>query len=521
MANNNDNDNSTLLYQEHKTKPAMLILIHNSTKSIQNIPLVGNMTIGRLSTNSQVDIPLTSSIVSRKHGMFIWNENEHCYYYADLNSANGTIFNNVILKNNNTSPNNINAFKLKNLDILRIDITNSTSSHPEAITMIFSTSFDISDRWNVLNISGEKEVTIGRNINSNITIDDVTVSRNHAYLKLENSNWILYDNNSSNGVLLNSEYIQSKSIVKNFDIIRISDTILLYFNDTLIYNTTKKLGEEIHVDIESKLVHKEGSLLSDKKILSDIHFNIAIGEFVLILGGSGAGKTTLVNAILGVDKANGKIMLGNQDLYKNFEMLKHKIGFVPQHSASHLRMNDYTKNVIEDSARIKLPKDISKKELKQKVSNVMETLGLTKYSHQKIVKLSGGQQKRVSVAVEAISNPYLFILDEPDSGLDVVTGRLLMENLSQLSHEHKTVMVISHSSSNAQDLFTKVIVLAKSTQDDAGHLAFYGSVNDALKFFKVKNLQDIIKRINPVEEGGDGLADTFIENFNRNRNQYR
>jgi ABC-type multidrug transport system ATPase subunit len=451
--------------------------------------------------------------------MFIWNEKEKCYYYADLNSLNGTILNGVLLKNKDKKS-NFNAFKLNNLDVIRIDINSVNKSHPEAVTIIFSTSFDVSDIWQSVELTGSTKFSIGRDSSNDIVIDDVTISKKHAYLQWEQNDWYIYDNKSSNGVFINTDRIEDKQAIKNYDIFRISDTIFLNCNGKLVYNVTKKYGDEIHVDIDSKVVHKEGSLISNKKLLSDIHFTIANGEFVLILGGSGAGKTTLVNAILGVDKANGKIMLGNRDLYKNFEMLKHRIGFVPQHSASHLRMNDFTQNVIEDSARIKLPRDVSGKELKQRVANVMESLGLTKYKHQKISKLSGGQQKRVSVAVECISNPYLFILDEPDSGLDVVTGRVLMESLSQLSQTHKTVMVISHSSNNAQDLFTKVVVLAKSSADNAGHLAFYGSVNDACEFFKVKHLQDIIKRINPVEEGGDGLADSFIENFNRNRHLY-
>ena len=498
-------------------KPAMVVVLSHKEDTVKVYPLgSGNTSFGRAESS---DIRVNSSIVGRKHGMFIWQEEYHSYYYADLNSTNGTILNGVLLKSNNPNQ-GVDAFKLNNLDVISVDSIKDNKSCSNAITMLFTNSFSLLDEWNTLDISWYNEVLIGRSSKNNIVLKDITVSRKHAIIKKQNGNWVIYDNNSSNGVFLNGEKVEDNTILQDNDVIKITDTILVYFNNRLLYNTTKKSGEDIHIDIIEKTVHKEGTIMESKKILSDIHLDIKNGEFVLILGGSGAGKTTLVNAILGVDKANGTIMLGNQDLYKNFETLKHKIGFVPQHSSSHLRMNDYTQNVIEDSARIKLPKDISNKELKNKVVEVMDTLGITQYRHQKISKLSGGQQKRVSVAVEAVSNPYLFILDEPDSGLDATTGRELMKNLNALSKTKKTVMVISHSSNNAQDLFTKVLVLAKSTQDNAGHLAFYGSVKDACNFFMVEHLQDIIKKINPKEEGGDGLADRYIDRFSKNRNNY-
>ena len=100
-----------------------------------------------------------------------------------------------------------------------------------------------------------------------------------------------------------------------------------------------------------------------------------------------------------------------------------------------------------------------------------------------------------------------------DSGLDDIMGRGLMENLRSIADKGKIVMVITHSPERAGDLFDKVIVLAKSTKDNCGHLAFFGSPKEALAFFGVDAYKGIVKKINRADENGEGLADYFIEKF--------
>ena len=116
--------------------------------------------------------------------------------------------------------------------------------------------------------------------------------------------------------------------------------------------------------------------------------------------------------------------------------------------------------------------------------------------------------------MEFIANPNLFFLDEPDSGLDDVMGRGLMESLRAIADMGKIIMVITHSPERAADLFDKVIVLAKGTKDNCGHLAFYGSVQEAFRFFGVDAFRGIVKRINRPDENGEGLADYYIDKFN-------
>ena len=114
--------------------------------------------------------------------------------------------------------------------------------------------------------------------------------------------------------------------------------------------------------------------------------------------------------------------------------------------------------------------------------------------------------------MELISNPSLFILDEPDSGLDGVMAKELMEELRHVADTGKIVIVITHTPDRVIDCFDDVIVLAKDSTR-TGRLAFYGSVDDARKFFECDKMEQIIKKINTTAEGGEGLADSFIERY--------
>ena len=88
-----------------------------------------------------------------------------------------------------------------------------------------------------------------------------------------------------------------------------------------------------------------------------------------------------------------------------------------------------------------------------------------------------------------------------------------MENLRQIADTGKIVMVITHAPDRAADLFHKVVVLAKSTKDQSGHLAFFGTVEEAYAFFDTDSLEGVVRRINRADEGGDGRADEYIRKF--------
>ena len=186
------------------------------------------------------------------------------------------------------------------------------------------------------------------------------------------------------------------------------------------------------------------------------------------------------------------------------------IGFVPQQDL--MRGTDTVKLTLSDAASLRLPSGVPKKERKERIEAVLEEFGLRAIENSLVDKLSGGQRKRLSIAMEYISDPSLFILDEPDSGLDGVVARGLFEKLRAIADEGKIVIVITHTPDRVIDLFDDVIVLAKDASR-TGRLAWYGPVDESYKFFGKDSMEEILLSINQKDEGGEGRADEFIEKY--------
>lgn len=270
----------------------------------------------------------------------------------------------------------------------------------------------------------------------------------------------------------------------------------------------KDSSEALTIDIKQRTV-----LRGFKKVplLKDIKMTLYPGEMVLLLGGSGAGKTTFLNAVTGYEKADAVITKGNHDLYKDYEQVKHEIAFAPQQDL--LRNEDSVYNTLKNAAEMRLPVGTTKEEMNKEIDRMLDIFGLALQKDNNIGVLSGGQRKRASIATEFIANPSLFFLDEPDSGLDGVMARSLMEDLRKITGDSKIIVVISHAPDRVIDLFDKVIILAKSEEDNAGHLAFYGTPAEARKFFDCDRMEEILKHVNRTNEGGDGRADEFITKY--------
>ena len=270
-------------------------------------------------------------------------------------------------------------------------------------------------------------------------------------------------------------------------------------------------AEEIEKGLTVNIRQRSASEFFKKKILlRDLHLTIPKGHLVLLLGGSGAGKTTFLNAVTGYEKADATILLDGHDLYKEYESMKYDVGFVPQQDL--MRGNDTVLMTLEDAATLRLPDSYSRKERKKRVMEVLESFGLSMLTNTLVEKLSGGQKKRLSIAMEFISDPSLFILDEPDSGLDGVVARGLFEKLRAIADSGKIVIVITHTPDRVADLFDDVIVLAKDASR-TGRLAFYGDLEEAREFFGKDSMEHVLRAVNQKEEGGEGRARALVSRF--------
>jgi ABC-type multidrug transport system ATPase subunit len=267
------------------------------------------------------------------------------------------------------------------------------------------------------------------------------------------------------------------------------------------------LDQGLTINLEERTA---SDFFKKKYLLRDIHMYVQPGHMVLLLGGSGAGKTTYINAVNGYEKAKAEVILNGRNMYKNYKDMMYDIGFVPQLDL--MRGSDSVYRTLMDAAALRLPSTFTKAERQARVEEVMEIFGLTPVRNNLVVKLSGGQRKRLSIAMEFISNPTLFILDEPDSGLDGVMARELFLQLRKIADQGKIIIVITHTPDRVIDLFDDVIVLAKDA-NRTGRLAFFGPIEEARQFFGKEKMEEIVKSVNRQEEGGEGRADEFIMKY--------
>ena len=500
----------TTLYRETYNETAKLIIIP-SNGDVKEVLLTDSCVIGRESASSNAEIQVDSSIASRRHGEFTVSDDK--YYYRDLDSLNGTFINGIFYGKDAIQA----MVRLENGDIIRID-KKGTGRHKDSLVIIFVRSYPQESKWEPLKLTNEVfEVNIGRAPSSGgLFLDNKMVSKNHATFFRWANGWAIDDHASVNGVYVNNIRITEPVTLGQLDVVRIADMHFILCGISLLYqhinsgnrNPQKPDGASLVISIIERNVWQRFKKMT---LLQNINLTIGSGEMVMILGGSGAGKTTFMNAVMGYEKADGKILHGETDIYKEYDLMKYEIGFVPQQDL--LRGSDTVYDTLRNAAEMKMSRNISNEQKAKRIAEVLELLGLQREKNSLVSKLSGGQRKRLSIAVEYISDPSLFFLDEPDSGLDGIMARSLNENLRTIADDGKIVMVITHSPDRIADLYNKVIVLAKSTEDNCGYLAFYGSIQDAFDFFETDSLEGVVKKINRPDEGGDGKSDFYIKKF--------
>ena len=329
---------------------------------------------------------------------------------------------------------------------------------------------------------------------------------------LDNGN--IYVHPLGDMVYLNNSLLKDKAYLNNYDLVSINHRLFVLYNNCLVFQPElteaqeKSLADNINRIAQdtqlSVLIRKR--LAGDKLLLSEIDFQVSSGEIVLILGGSGAGKTTLINAIMGIEKADADILLGNINIYNQFDKVRRMIANVPQFSLH--REKDSVYMTLKNAAEMKLVRDFIKDPalLEEKISKVLETVKLTKKKDALVSELSGGEKKRLSIATEYIADPVVFVLDEPDSGVDGSNARSIMASLRSIADDNKIVFVISHSPDRTPELFDKVLVLAKSEEEACGKLAFYGPVEDTLEFFDVNQLELVVSEV-------EQTPDYYIEKY--------
>lgn len=193
--------------------------------------------------------------------------------------------------------------------------------------------------------------------------------------------------------------------------------------------------------------------------LADVSFSVQADEVLAVIGGSGAGKSTLIKGLSGVEPVtSGSILIDGCDLYGRFAELRRLIGHVPQDDILHGVLTVET--TLQYAAMLRMP-DADEEARNDRINDVLVQLGLGDHSKARIDRLSGGQRKRVNVAVELLARPKVLILDEPTSGLDPANERALMEILRRLAiGTGRAVIVVTHSTDSLH-LCNRVLFLGE------------------------------------------------------------
>ena len=440
-------------------------------------------TIGRRGSNT---IQVLSPIVSGQHARIDLTSKGHTI--TDLGSTNGTYVSGKAL-----SPNK--AQLLNNQDIIRFSDALGNSAH---LTYVAPSVFaEIATAELARIFSLQKEIAyIGRNPKNAIVLEHPAVSWNHAkVVKRAEDRYTIQDLSSNNGTFINGTQLAQRreQILARGDVIQFGPFNLVYQGDGSFvpYSAERNFRLEL-VDLEKTYYPVNFLGRPDKNHPQTIlrNFNLVINprEFVAIVGGSGTGKSTLLKAMIGLQKAtSGAVLVNGDDLYENYNLYRTMMGYVPQDDIIHLDLP--VEQALHYTAQLRLP-DANADEVKLRIMAVLDKVGLMAQARTMVRDLSGGQRKRVSIAAELLAEPWIFFLDEPTSGLDPGLEKLMMDTLRQLADEGRTIVLVTHATANITHNCDQTIFLARGSE-----LTYFGPPQEAPGFFNVNDFPDIYTRL--------------------------
>ncbi|MEV5162875.1 FHA domain-containing protein [Streptomyces sp. NPDC053728] len=321
---------------------------------------------------------------------------------------------------------------------------------------------------------------IGRALENELVVSDLQVSRLHAEFRATpDGRFEIRDLGSHNGTYVNGQPLSKSgtALIGPNDIIGVGHSTFRLVGDRL-----EELVDTGEVSFSAR--HLTVTVDGGKDILKDVSFGVPEKSLIAVIGPSGSGKSTLLKALTGYRPANqGDVLYDNRNLYKQFAELRQRIGLVPQDDILHKELT--VTRALRYAAKLRFPADTTEAERTARIHEVLAELKLDIHKDKKITSLSGGQRKRVSVALELLTKPSLIFLDEPTSGLDPGMDRDVMQLLRGLADDGRTVLVVTHSVAELA-ICDKLLVMAPG-----GSVAYFGPPEEALNFFGYTSWADV------------------------------
>lgn len=473
------------------SKPIYFVLkhLHLEPQSFEISSGQSKISIGRKGFKASIEID--SQGISRTHA-YIEHLESGILKLIDAQSTNGTFLNGVKINESDLRRGDVITFQKNNPDywlIVNADEPEASLEGNESYTPIEHLIAPTQTLYQLLN--EKNTITIGRQ-DCDITLANLTISRKHTEITRQDENqFLVKDLGSKNGTFVNGTQISSPTLVSLQDTIQIGK---YEFRLNKSIDAQAEVREEETVILVEKLNRTIGKADKRTPILRNINLKIKTGEVVAIMGPSGSGKSTLLKALNGDVPANsGKVYVHGRDFYADYKLLKQDIGYVPQDDIVHKQLSVY--DSLYFAARLRLASDVSRQEIDQKISEILSKLGIAHTKDSLVKDLSGGQRKRVSIAVELLSDPSILFLDEPTSPLDPETIEEFLKILKRLAESGTTILMVTHKPDDL-DSADKVAFLSKG-----GYLVYFGDTEHYLEYFEAKNVIGVYAQINDIEKG--------------------
>jgi len=470
------------------------LVIRVPGQPLREVPLDrATFTVGRKPDN---DIVLPHNYVSGYHGRL--ERRDTAWHYLDLGSTNGTFVNGQ----------RVQSAILRDGDILRIGDPQGNS-----VGLTFRAAGAAGAPAPAAGVIGmgattlgmKTSLVIGRDPQADVPLQAPVISWHHARLDRTPQGHMLTDLNSTNGTFVNSQRLTRPYPLQQGDVVQIGPFKLMY-EATGFQQYTTTGG--VRLD-GVQLTREVGRGDRRKRILNDINISVYPREFISLVGTSGAGKSTLMMALNGFTRAEGLVLVNGDDLYRHFDLYRTMVGYVPQDDIIHKDLT--VANALRYAARLRLPPDTSAQEIEQRTDHVLQQVEMVGQKDQVVSSLSGGQRKRVSIAVELLAEPNLFFLDEPTSGLDPGLEKKMMHTLRRLADGGRTIVLVTHATANIVQC-DHVCFLSQ------GRIVYFGPPGEALQFFGVTSgdFADIYAQLDdPDPKMAQQKAAAHEENFKR------
>lgn len=364
-------------------------------------------------------------------------------------------------------------------NLIRIQVSGlPIDDHAQHPTPSPGDELDARDHPTPLRSQRQASITIGRSPDSTIVLNDPTVSRRHAVLRVETHGAAVLEDCSSNGLFVDGKKAGRLTRIVPGAQLHIGRGRFCWDGSEL-----RPVGDQVRFGIEVRDLQLPNRLRS-------MSLSIPGGQLVAFVGGSGAGKSSLLTTLAGQNSGyGGHIQIGGEDLRSSIHALRPLMGFVPQDDIVHRDLT--VMEVLMCAARLRIP---DQDERVPAVQRVLELLELSHRQDALVRDLSGGQRKRVNIGVELVSDPRLLFLDEPTSGLDPGLDRRMMRLLRELANRGHTVLVVTHATANVT-LCDQLIFMGRGGRlcysgTPQGCLQNYGAGNDFAEVYDRLSLSD-------------------------------